>query len=41
MLTFAAITPHPPILIPSIGKENLKKDEENRRRHGGIGEKNF
>jgi len=25
MLTFAAITPHPPILIPSIGKENLKR----------------
>jgi AmmeMemoRadiSam system protein B len=23
MLTFSAITPHPPILIPSIGKENL------------------
>lgn len=25
MLTFAAITPHPPILIPTIGKENLKQ----------------
>jgi len=25
MLTFAAITPHPPILIPSIGKENTKR----------------
>ncbi|OGF21571.1 AmmeMemoRadiSam system protein B [Candidatus Falkowbacteria bacterium RIFOXYB2_FULL_38_15] len=25
MLVFAAITPHPPILIPSIGKENLKR----------------
>lgn len=25
MLIFAAITPHPPILIPSVGKENLKK----------------
>jgi aromatic ring-opening dioxygenase LigB subunit len=25
MLTFAAITPHPPLIIPSIGKENLKR----------------
>jgi len=25
MLTFAAITPHPPILIPSIGRENTKR----------------
>ena len=25
MLTFAAITPHPPILIPAIGKENVKR----------------
>lgn len=25
MLVFSAITPHPPILIPGIGKENLKK----------------
>lgn len=24
-LVFAAITPHPPLLIPSIGKDNLKK----------------
>lgn len=24
-LVFAAITPHPPLLVPSIGKENLKK----------------
>lgn len=24
MLTFAAITPHPPILIPTIGRENTK-----------------
>lgn len=24
-LVFAAITPHPPILIPAIGKENIKK----------------
>ena len=28
MLTFAAITPHPPLLIPSIGKENLKRIEK-------------
>ncbi|NQT49347.1 AmmeMemoRadiSam system protein B [Candidatus Kuenenbacteria bacterium] len=25
MLTFAAIVPHPPVLIPSIGKENIDK----------------
>jgi len=25
MLVFSAITPHPPILIPTIGKENLKQ----------------
>jgi len=25
MLVFAAIVPHPPILIPQIGKDNLKK----------------
>jgi aromatic ring-opening dioxygenase LigB subunit len=25
MLSFAAFTPHPPILIPTIGKENLKR----------------
>lgn len=25
MLVFAAIVPHPPIVIPTIGKENLKK----------------
>ncbi len=25
MLTFAAITPHPPILIPAIGRENTKR----------------
>lgn len=25
MLNFAAITPHPPILIPSIGRENTKR----------------
>jgi aromatic ring-opening dioxygenase LigB subunit len=25
MLTFAAITPHPPVLIPTIGKESLKQ----------------
>ena len=25
MLSFAAITPHPPILIPAIGRENVKR----------------
>lgn len=25
MLTFVAITPHPPVLIPTIGKENIKQ----------------
>ncbi len=25
MLTFAAITPHPPILLPTIGRENVKR----------------
>jgi aromatic ring-opening dioxygenase LigB subunit len=25
MLSFAAITPHPPILIPAIGRENIKR----------------
>lgn len=25
MLVFSAIVPHPPVLIPSIGKENIKK----------------
>lgn len=29
-LVFAAITPHPPLLIPSIGKENLKKIEKTK-----------
>jgi len=24
-VVFAAITPHPPVLIPEIGKDNLKK----------------
>ncbi len=28
MLTFAAITPHPPVLIPTIGKENIKQIKE-------------
>lgn len=28
MLSFAAITPHPPIIIPSIGKENLRVVEK-------------
>lgn len=30
MLIFAAITPHPPILIPSIGKSNLDKISKTR-----------
>ena len=25
MIVFAAITPHPPLLIPDIGKDNLDK----------------
>ncbi len=29
-LVFAAITPHPPILIPEIGKENLTKIEKTK-----------
>lgn len=29
-LVFAAITPHPPLLIPSIGKESLKKLEKTK-----------
>lgn len=28
MLVFAAITPHPPILIPDIGRENIKRAKE-------------
>lgn len=31
MLSFAAITPHPPILIPTIGKENLKQTEKTQK----------
>src|SRR3989338_7713219 len=27
-LVFAAMTPHPPVLIPEIGKDNLKKIEK-------------
>lgn len=30
-LVFAAITPHPPILIPTIGKENLEKINKTRQ----------
>ncbi len=30
-LVFAAITPHPPLLIPAIGKDNLKKIEKSKR----------
>lgn len=29
-LVFAAITPHPPLLIPTIGKETIKKIEKTR-----------
>lgn len=29
-LVFAAITPHPPLLIPSIGKESIKKIEKTK-----------
>src|SRR3989344_1725022 len=29
-LVFAAITPHPPLLIPSIGKQSLKKLEKTK-----------
>lgn len=31
MLVFAAITPHPPLLIPNIGKEELKKVEKTKQ----------
>ncbi|RJR32162.1 AmmeMemoRadiSam system protein B [Candidatus Parcubacteria bacterium] len=30
-LVFAAITPHPPILIPSVGQNNLKKINQTRK----------
>ena len=30
-LVFAAITPHPPILIPAIGKDNLKKIDTTKK----------
>lgn len=30
-ITFAAITPHPPIIIPSIGKDNLKQLADTNR----------
>lgn len=30
-LVFAAITPHPPLLIPAIGKDNLKKINKSKR----------
>ncbi|MFA6919046.1 MAG: AmmeMemoRadiSam system protein B [Patescibacteria group bacterium] len=29
-LVFAAITPHPPVLIPSIGKDNIKQIEKTK-----------
>lgn len=31
MLVFAAITPHPPLLIPNIGKEEIKKVEKTQK----------
>lgn len=30
-LVFAAITPHPPVLIPSIGKDNIKQIEKTKQ----------
>lgn len=30
MLSFAAICPHPPLLIPSIGKEDILKVQETK-----------
>lgn len=30
-LVFAAISPHPPLLIPAIGKENIKKVEKTKK----------
>ncbi|MFH1790065.1 MAG: AmmeMemoRadiSam system protein B [bacterium] len=30
-LVFAAISPHPPLLIPSIGKENIKEVEKTKK----------
>ena len=30
-LVFAAITPHPPLLIPSIGKDVIKKVEKTKK----------
>lgn len=29
-LVFAAITPHPPVLVPAIGKDNVKKIEQTK-----------
>lgn len=31
MLVFAAITPHPPLLVPDIGKEELKKVDKTKK----------
>ena len=31
MLVFSAIVPHPPILIPSIGKDEIKKIEKTKQ----------
>lgn len=41
MLSFAAFTPHPPILIPTIGKENLKRVEKTVEAMGKLEEKIF
>jgi len=30
-LVFAAITPHPPLLIPSIGKDVIKKVDKTKK----------
>lgn len=38
MMCFAAITPHTPLLIPTIGKENLKKLETTRLALGRLAE---
>ncbi|MFH1292070.1 MAG: AmmeMemoRadiSam system protein B [bacterium] len=37
-LVFAGISPHPPLLIPSIGKENIKKIEQTQKALGKLEE---
>jgi AmmeMemoRadiSam system protein B len=39
MLSFAAFTPHPPILIPTIGKENTKRIQKTSDAMEKMGEK--